>query len=113
LEEALNLSSDSMLNDDGVRVKEFPLGRSRRVRVDGQLSEEVRVTSGVLQGSVLCPLLFLAYVIDVTVCLTCPTLVATILKLAISIDPSQGIYRRIRSRSVRPVTLFTEIIQLT
>ena len=27
-------------------------------RVDGQLSEEVRVTSGVPQGSVLCPLPF-------------------------------------------------------
>ena len=34
-------------------------------RVDGQLSEEVRVTSGVSQGSVLCPLLFLAYVNDI------------------------------------------------
>ena len=30
-----------------VWVKEFLLGRSQRVRVDGQLSEEVRVTSGV------------------------------------------------------------------
>ena len=37
----------------------------RRVRVDGQLSEEVRVMSGVLQGSVLGPLLFLAYVNDI------------------------------------------------
>ena len=30
-----------------VWVKKFILGRSQRVRVDGQLSEEVRVTSGV------------------------------------------------------------------
>jgi len=41
------------------------LGRSQRVRVDGQLSEEVRLTSGVLQGSVLGPLLLLAYVNDI------------------------------------------------
>ena len=45
-----------------VWVKEFLLGRSQKVRVDGQLSEEVRVTSRVTQGSVLGPLLFLAYV---------------------------------------------------
>jgi hypothetical protein len=48
-----------------VWVKEFLLGSSKRVRVDGQLSEEVRITSGVPQGSVLGPLLFLAYVNDV------------------------------------------------
>jgi hypothetical protein len=46
-------------------VKEFLLGRSQRVRVDGQLSEGVRVTSGVPQRSVLGPLLFLAYVNDI------------------------------------------------
>jgi hypothetical protein len=33
-------------------VKEFLLGLSQRVRVDGQLSEEVRVTSGGPYGSV-------------------------------------------------------------
>jgi len=35
-----------------VWVKKFLLGRSQRVRVDGQLSEEVRATSGVPEGSV-------------------------------------------------------------
>jgi len=48
-----------------VRVKEFLLGRSQRVTVDGQLSEEVRATSEVPQGSVLGPLLFLASVNDI------------------------------------------------
>ena len=46
-------------------VREFLLDRKQGVRVGGQLSEEVRVTSGVLQGSVSGPLLFLAYVNDI------------------------------------------------
>ena len=39
--------------------------RSQRVRVDGRPSEKMRVTSEVPQGSVLVPLLFLAYVNDI------------------------------------------------
>jgi hypothetical protein len=48
-----------------VWIKEFLLGHSQRVKVDGHLSDEVRMTSGVPQGSVLGSLLFLAYVNDI------------------------------------------------
>ena len=48
-----------------VLIREFLLGRTQGVRVGGQLSAEVRVMSGVLQGSVLGPLLFLACVNDI------------------------------------------------
>jgi len=46
--------------------REFLLGRTQGVRVGGHLSEEVRVTSGVPQRSVLGPLMFLAYVNDIS-----------------------------------------------
>ena len=45
-----------------VWVREFLVGRTQRVRVGGQLSKEVKVTSCVPQGSVLSPPLFLVYV---------------------------------------------------
>ena len=45
-----------------VWIREFLTGHSQRVRVEKYYSKEVRVMSGVTQGSVLGPLLFLAYV---------------------------------------------------
>jgi hypothetical protein len=45
-------------------VREFLRSRTQRVRLGGHLSEEVRVTSGVPQGSVLGLLLILAYAND-------------------------------------------------
>jgi hypothetical protein len=46
-------------------VREFLWGRTQTIKVGGQLSEEVRVISGVPQWSVVGPLLFLAYVNDI------------------------------------------------
>ena len=45
-----------------VWVREFLVFHTQRVRVGGQLSKEVRVTSDVLQGSIWDQLLFLVYI---------------------------------------------------
>ena len=54
-------------------IKEFLGQRTFHVRVDGVMSSEARIASGVPQGSVLGPLLFLLYVNDLAGALECPT----------------------------------------
>ena len=59
------------LNNIGIRgevhkwLKSFLLGRTQKVSVEGALSDESKVTSGVPQGTVLGPILFLIHISDI------------------------------------------------
>jgi hypothetical protein len=60
-----NLASSGVDSRVVICVSEFFVGRTQNLRVGGQLSNEVKVASGVPQGSIFVTLLFLVYVNDI------------------------------------------------
>ena len=74
-------------------IEQYLSGRSMHVRVAGKLSDPVVVTSGVPQGSVLGPTLFLIYVNFVVSQLTCSyQMFADDLKLYLSFNKRDALY---------------------
>ena len=54
-------------------ISDFLSDRTQYVNINGNVSESVRVTSGVPQGSVLGPILFIYYINDLPDCVSCKT----------------------------------------
>ena len=52
-------------------VQDFLIDRRQKVVINGQSSSELSVASGVPQGFVLVPTLFLAYINDLPMSVTC------------------------------------------
>ena len=71
-------------------IKAFPTNRTQSVKIYNHISGSTNVTSGVIQGSVLGPILYAAYTNDIVHCFTCgkSMLYADDLKVIFPIDLS-------------------------
>ena len=78
-------------------IRAFLTGREQYAEIRGSRSSKLRVMSGVLQGSVLGPVLFLVYINDLVNQLECPVLLfaddAKIYKEIISAESHQAMQR--------------------
>ena len=85
--------------------KSYLCNRSQLVSIDGQLSDELKITHGVPQGNVLGPLLFLLYINDIP-------LSSDILNFRLFADDTSLLYSH-DNLSVLESTINTELIKVS